>query len=130
MKAKVKTLITAASAATKRLLASALFFFAVTLPVYAAGAAGELDIRTGLGDAGDKAQLAEKIRFIGLNVGSFIGVIAVCAMIFCAFRLATARDERGRADAISHMMWAIGAVIIVGLALAIVGFVANLVKPS
>lgn len=118
----------AASKAVKRALWSAAFFFTVTLPAYAAD--GELNIAEGIGTTVDKSQLATKIKTIGLGIGSLIGVVAVCAMIFCAFRLATSKDERGRADAISHLMWAIGAVVIVGLAMAIVGFVANLVTGS
>lgn len=122
---RVKRYSSAVFRTAKRALVSAAFFLTVTLPAYAE----ELDIKTGLEDV-DKAALATKIRSIGLGVGSLIGVVAVCAMIFCGFRLATAKDERSRADAISHMMWAIGAVVVVGLAMAAVGFVANLVSGS
>lgn len=75
----------------------------------------------------DKVTLATKIKDIFLGIGYFIGVVAVGALIFNGFRLVTAGDEQKRAQAKTHIMWTLGGVVLVGLALMIVGGVISLI---
>lgn len=75
----------------------------------------------------DKTELANKLQEIFKGIGYFIGVIAVGALIFNGFRLATATNEQIRAEVKTHIMWTLGAVVLVALALMIVGYVIGLV---
>jgi len=75
----------------------------------------------------DKATLANKIKDIFLGIGYFIGVVAVGSLIFNGFRLVTAVDEQRRAQAKTHIIWTLGGVVLVGLALMIVGGVISLI---
>lgn len=95
-----------------------------TMPVLADDPTGMIDVGSGLGEV-EKDALAEKILDIITSIGYFIGVVAVGALVYNAFRLATG-DEKKRADAKSHIFYTLGAVILVGMALLIVGWVAGL----
>lgn len=108
----------------KYLFFNAVFFLTITVPAYAAS---DPDIATGLNSV-DGSTLAEKIISIATGAGALIGAVAVGAMIFTGFKLATSTTEQKRAESLTHLMWSLGAVGIVGLSLVIVGFVAKLVK--
>ena len=95
-----------------------------TMPVLADDPTGMIDVGSGLGEV-EKDALAEKILDIITSIGYFIGVVAVGALVYNAFRLATG-DEKKRADAKSHIFYTLGAVILVGMALLIVGWIAGL----
>jgi uncharacterized membrane protein len=69
----------------------------------------------------DKTALATKIKDIFVGIGYFVGVVAVGSLIFNGFRLVAAGDEQKRAQAKTHIMWTLGGVVLVGLALMIVG---------
>lgn len=75
----------------------------------------------------DKQVLADKLQDIFKGIGYFIGVIAVGVLIFNGFRLATATNEQKRAEVKTHIVWTLGAVVLVALALMIVGYVISLV---
>ena len=75
----------------------------------------------------DKQVLADKLQDIFRGIGYFIGVIAVGVLIFNGFRLATATNEQRRAEVKTHIVWTLGAVVLVALALMIVGYVISLV---
>ncbi len=85
-----------------------------------------IDVGSGLA-AVEQNLLAEKILDIIKGIGYFIGVIAVGALIYSAFQLATG-DERKRAEAKTHIFWTLAAVVLVGMALMLVGFVAGLIQ--
>lgn len=96
----------------------------LTIPAITAYAEGTIDVGSGLA-AVEQDALAQKILDIFTGIGYFIGVVAVGSLIFNAFQLATG-DERKRADAKTHVLWTLGAIVLVGLALLIVGFVVGL----
>ncbi len=75
----------------------------------------------------DKTVLANKLQDIFIGIGYFIGIIAVGVLIFNGFRLATTTNEQRRAEVKSHIIWTLGAVVLVALALMIVGYVITLV---
>jgi len=76
----------------------------------------------------DKTVLANKIKDIILGIAYFVGVIAVAAMVFNGLKIANPlTDEQGRDKAKTNIGWALGAVVIVALALMIVGYVVSLV---
>ena len=92
-------------------------------------AAGDLDlveVNVGLNTA-DKTQLADKLKDIFQGIGYFIGIIAVGVLIFNGFMLATATNEQKRAEVKTHIIWTLGAVVLVALAMMIVGYVISLV---
>lgn len=90
-------------------------------------AAGDLvEVNAGLNTA-DKTQLADKLKDIFQGIGYFIGIIAVGVLIFNGFRLATATNEQKRAEVKTHIIWTLGAVVLVALAMMIVGYVISLV---
>lgn len=113
---------------SKILIIAILIMCAFAVPVIAddekATDVNIIDVGSGLA-AVEQDALATKILDIFTGIGYFIGVIAVGALIYCAFQLATG-DERKRAEAKTHILWTLGAVVLVGLALLIVGFVINL----
>lgn len=78
----------------------------------------------------DKTVLANKLKEIFTGIGYFIGVIAVGALIFNGFKLATASNEQKRAEVKTHIVWVLGAVVLVALALMIIGYVVSLVGGS
>jgi len=86
-----------------------------------------IDIGAGLDDVSKEA-LANKIKDILVTIGYFAGIIAVGSLIFSGFKLATAGNENKRAEAKSQIMWTLGGVVLVGMALMIVGFVASLLS--
>lgn len=114
----------------KRIVILALLIMCVfAMPVLAdedntAGTSNIIDVGSGLGEVEADA-LADKILDIFTGIGYFIGVVAVGSLIYNAFRLATG-DEKKRADAKGHILWTLGAVLLVGAALLIVGFVVGL----
>jgi len=75
----------------------------------------------------DKTVLANKLQDIFKGIGYFIGVVAVGVLIFNGFRLASTTNEQRRAEIKSHIVWTLGAVVLVALALMIVGYVIGLV---
>jgi len=75
----------------------------------------------------DKTILANKLQDIFKGIGYFIGVVAVGVLIFNGFRLASTTNEQRRAEVKSHIVWTLGAVVLVALALMIVGYVIGLV---
>ncbi len=83
-------------------------------------------VNVGLNTA-DKTQLADKLKDIFQGIGYFIGIIAVGVLIFNGFRLATATNEQKRAEVKTHIIWTLGAVVLVALAMMIVGYVISLV---
>ena len=83
-------------------------------------------VNVGLNTA-DKTQLANKLKDIFQGIGYFIGIIAVGVLIFNGFRLATATNEQKRAEVKTHIIWTLGAVVLVALAMMIVGYVISLV---
>lgn len=85
-----------------------------------------VDVNVGLNTA-DKTQLANKLKDIFQGIGYFIGIIAVGVLIFNGFRLATATNEQKRAEVKTHIIWTLGAVVLVALAMMIVGYVISLV---
>lgn len=92
--------------------------------------ADPIDVNAGIGSVTDQNQLGETIKNIITKIGSLIGVVAVCALIFNGFKLSMASDERKREDALSGIKWALIAVVIVGLAVMGVSFIASLVSSS
>jgi amino acid transporter len=86
-----------------------------------------VDITAGLGQV-DNATLAEKIIGIATGIGAIAGAIAVAALVYVGFRMATAVDERARAEAKEHMMQILIGLGVIGLAVMIVGFIAYLIK--
>ncbi len=105
-------------------LALFAFIFCCAGIVLAAGDIVEVD--AGLNTT-DKQVLADKLQDIFKGIGYFIGVIAVGVLIFNGFRLATATNEQRRAEVKTHIVWTLGAVVLVALALMIVGYVISLV---
>lgn len=85
-----------------------------------------VEVNVGLNTA-DKTQLANKLKDIFQGIGYFIGIIAVGVLIFNGFRLATATNEQKRAEVKTHIIWTLGAVVLVALAMMIVGYVISLV---
>jgi len=85
-----------------------------------------VEVNAGLNTA-DKTQLADKLKGIFQGIGYFIGIIAVGVLIFNGFRLATATNEQKRAEVKTHIIWTLGAVVLVALAMMIVGYVISLV---
>ena len=85
-----------------------------------------VEVNVGLNTA-DKTQLADKLKGIFQGIGYFIGIIAVGVLIFNGFRLATATNEQKRAEVKTHIIWTLGAVVLVALAMMIVGYVISLV---
>ena len=85
-----------------------------------------VEVNVGLNTA-DKTQLADKLKDIFQGIGYFIGIIAVGVLIFNGFRLATATNEQKRAEVKTHIIWTLGAVVLVALAMMIVGYVISLV---
>lgn len=106
-------------------LALFAFIFCCAGIVLAAGDIVEVD--AGLNTT-DKQVLADKLQDIFKGIGYFIGVIAVGVLIFNGFRLATATNEQKRAEVKTHIVWTLGAVVLVALALMIVGYVISLVS--
>ena len=86
-----------------------------------------IKVDAGIGTETDQDQLGETIKSIITKAGSLIGVMAVCALIFNGFKLGMASDERKREEALSGIKWALIAVVIVGLAVMGVSFIASLV---
>ncbi|MCL6476995.1 MAG: hypothetical protein K6T65_01125 [Peptococcaceae bacterium] len=84
------------------------------------------DITTGLQQI-DAGTLAGKILKIALGVGALDGVLAAAMLILLAMKL-KASGEKGRSESLDHLKWIFIAMGIVGLACAIVGFFAYLVK--
>ncbi len=108
-----------------KLLLMVLFILCIfTMPALAEG--NVIDVGSGLA-AVEQNQLAEKVLDIVTGIGYFIGVVAVGALIYSAFQLATG-DERKRAEAKTHIFWTLVAVVLVGMALMLVGFVAGLIQ--
>ncbi len=105
-------------------LALFAFIFCCAGIVLAAGDIVEVD--AGLNTT-DKQVLADKLKDIFKGIGYFIGVIAVGVLIFNGFRLATATNEQKRAEVKTHIIWTLGAVVLVALAMMIVGYVISLV---
>lgn len=107
-----------------------LFLMLFTFITCCAGvvlATGDLvEVNAGLNTA-DKTQLADKLKDIFQGIGYFIGIIAVGVLIFNGFRLATATNEQKRAEVKTHIIWTLGAVVLVALAMMIVGYVISLV---
>lgn len=89
-----------------------------------------IKVDAGIGTETDQEQLGGTIKGIITKVGSLIGVVAVCALIFNGFKLGMASDERKREEALSGIKWALIAVVIVGLAVMGVSFIASLVGGS
>jgi hypothetical protein len=85
-----------------------------------------VEVNVGLNTT-DKTQLANKLKDIFQGIGYFIGIIAVGVLIFNGFRLATATNEQKRAEVKTHIIWTLGAVVLVALAMMIVGYVISLV---
>ena len=85
-----------------------------------------VEVNAGLNTT-DKTVLANKLQDIFKGIGYFIGVIAVGVLIFNGFRLATATNEQKRAEVKTHIIWTLGAVVLVALAMMIVGYVISLV---
>jgi len=85
-----------------------------------------VEVNAGMQTA-DKEALADQIKKIIQGLGYFIGVIAVGVLIFNGFRLATATNEQKRAEVKIHIIWTLGAVVLVALAMMIVGYVISLV---
>lgn len=100
----------------------------MAVPAFATGTSIKVD--AGIGTETDQEQLGETIKGIITKVGSLIGVMAVCALIFNGFKLGMASDERKREEALSGIKWALIAVVIVGLAVMGVSFIASLVGSS
>lgn len=89
--------------------------------------AESIPVDSGLSDNVDKDALAMTIKDIFITIGYFIGVVAVGSLIFNGFKIATAGNEAKRAEAKTHIFWTLGAVVLVGLAIMIVSFVAGLI---
>jgi len=85
-----------------------------------------VEVNAGM-QAADKEALADQIKKIIQGLGYFIGVTAVGVLIFNGFRLATATNEQKRAEVKTHIIWTLGAVVLVALAMMIVGYVISLV---
>lgn len=100
--------------------AAMILFFA--LPVFA----DNPDITTGLQQM-DASTLAGKVLKIALGIGALDGVFAAAMLILLAMKL-KAVGEKGRSESLDHLKWIFIAMGIVGLACAIVGFFAYLVK--
>lgn len=109
----------------KIMMTALIMLFIFGTPV-AFGAGDTIDVGSGLNTV-DQSTLAKQIISILTSVGYFIGVIAVGSLIFNGFRLSTG-DERKRAEAKTNILWTLAAVVLVGMALLIVGFVAGLIK--
>ncbi len=92
----------------------------------AVGLADTVDVSVGL-DKTDQTALAGQLLAIFKGIGALIGVVAVGALIYNGFRLATAANEQVRAEVKNNIMWTMGAVALVALALMIVGWVVGLV---
>jgi len=105
------------------ILASAIILLSFCGPAIASEV---VPIDAGLGSV-DKTALATKLKDIFVGIGYFVGVVAVGSLIFNGFRLVLAGDEQKRAQAKTHIMWTLGGVVLVGLALMIVGAVISLI---
>jgi len=75
----------------------------------------------------DQNALANTVKNILMKIGYFIGIAAVGALIFSAYRM-TIGNEKQREEAKTHVLWSLGAVVLVAMSIMVVGFVANLVK--
>ncbi len=86
-----------------------------------------VSVDAGLSATGKEA-LATKVKDIVIGIGYFIGVVAVAALIFGGFKLATVGgNEQKLAEVKRQITYAIGGVILVALSLMIIGFIASLV---
>lgn len=103
-----------------------LFAFVVCCAGVALAADDIVKVDAGLNTT-DKTVLANKLQDIFKGIGYFIGVVAVGVLIFNGFRLAATTNEQRRAEIKSHIVWTLGAVVLVALALMIVGYVIGLV---
>lgn len=99
-----------------------LFLLTIALPVMA----DPVSVNAGLGTTVDQDALATVIKDMAVKVGSLIGVVAIGALIFNGFRLGTASNEQKRAEALGSIKWSLLAVVLVGLAVMLVSFVASL----
>ena len=105
---------------------SAIFMF-IANAATAFAAANNPDITTGLTNV-KASDLATKIINIATGIGAVAGAIAVAALIYVGFRMATATDERTRAEAKAHMMQILIGLGIIGLAVMVVAFIAFVIK--
>ncbi|OPX93886.1 MAG: hypothetical protein A4E53_00172 [Pelotomaculum sp. PtaB.Bin104] len=104
------------------ILTAGLLFFSRVLPARA----DNPDITTGLPQM-DAATFSAKILKIALGVGALDGVLAAAMLIFLGMKLKGV-GQKERMDTLDHLKWIFIAMGIVGLACAIVGLFAYLVK--
>ncbi|MCR4443261.1 MAG: pilin [Peptococcaceae bacterium] len=76
----------------------------------------------------DTSLLARGLKDLGLWVARFGGAAAVLAIVFMGLKLILARDEKARAEAQEGIGKALLGVIILGLSLAVAGFLAHLLS--
>lgn len=115
MKNKIKTLLTTV-------------YFTLIFPVVAF-AAGEEGISAGLEDV-DGGTLAEKIISIATGIGALAGAVGVVMLIYVGYRMVTATNEQGRADAKGHFVQIMIGLGVIGLAVMMVGFVCSLITAT
>lgn len=115
----------------KKVLAVTIIFLALAAVIFLAEPAFAAGIKVNAGlSSQSETELGTAIKDIVVKIGSLIGAIAICALIFNGFRLGTASNEQKRAEALNGIKWALIAVIIVGLAVMSVSFVASIVSGS
>lgn len=102
-----------------------LLAFNLILPALS-HAAENPEIITGL-DAVETSTLASKIITIGTTIGGLAGAVAVVMLILTGFKLTTAANEQAKAEARSHFVQIITGLVVIGMAVVIVGFVANVI---
>lgn len=104
------------------ILTASLVIFSRVLPALA----DNPDITTGLPQM-DAPTFSGKILKIALGVGALDGVFAAAVLIFLAMKLKSV-GQKERMETLDHLKWLFIAMGLVGLACAIVGFFAYLVK--
>lgn len=90
-------------------------------------AAENPDISTGLENV-DKNALADKIINIATGAGALAGAVAVVMLVYVGYRMVTATNENGRAEAKGHFVQVLLGLGVVGLSIMLVGFVCSLIK--
>ena len=76
----------------------------------------------------DTSLLARGLKDLGLWVAGFGGAVAVLSIVFMGLKLILARDEKARAEAQEGIGKALLGVMILGLSLAVAGFLAYLLS--
>jgi len=91
-----------------------------------AEAQGVVDVSAGLA-AADKSALAQKVISIATGVGALAGAVGVIMMIYCGYKMMTSTRENERAEAKGQFISVLIGMAIIGTAVLVVSFLANLI---